>query len=101
MVERYPHTFTLIIPAQGIKDAQGNVINQPPILEKVVNGRAKTAGNSHNMILAENGDVLPYSHTISFPFFTEDFTKGIVRWNGRDFPIIRFRQYQNRCKVWI
>jgi len=101
MVERYPHNVTLQQIGGDIQDSNGNVISQPPTLELQVKARVKVAGLSQNTLLAENGDVVPFRHTISTPFFTQDFTNGIVVWQGQSFPIIRFRQYQNRCKIWI
>jgi len=101
MVERYPHTFTLKLLGALVKDAQGNTSNSTTIIELTVKGRAKVAGLGQNTILAENGDVTPFSHTITFPLFDENFDNGMVIWQGKTYSIIRFRKYQNRCKVWV
>ncbi len=101
MVERYPHTFTLKLLGALVKDAQGNIINGVPVTNLIVKGRAKVAGLGQNTILAENGDVTPFSHTITFSLFDENFDNGRVVWQGKTYSIIRFRKYQNRCKIWV
>lgn len=101
MVERWPHTFTLTLPEASNKDAQGNVIDGEDMLQLVTQGRAKEAGGGQATILAQNGDISPCSYTLTFPWFSQDFTNGQVLWKGKVYNIIRFRQYQNRCKIWI
>lgn len=101
MVERWPHTFTLTKPNVSIKDAQGNMSDNGDLNTFETIGRAKVAGMGQGTIIAENGDVMPTTHTVTFPWFEDDFANGQILYNGRNYNIIRFEQYQNRCKAWI
>lgn len=100
MVEKWPHTFNLILPGAPAKDANGNSVDTIPIATLTTLGRAKVGGGQ-NEIISDNGDTTPYNHSVSFPYFSQDFTNGILIWRGKEYSIIRFRVYQNRCKAWI
>lgn len=100
MVEKWPQTFELILPGTPAKDVNGNSIDVAPIATLTTLGRAKVQGQSSE-IITDNGDVTPFRHTVSFPYFSQDFTNGILIWNGKEYPIVRFRIYQNRCKAWV
>lgn len=101
MVERWPDTFTLTMPNASVKDAQGNVINDGDLITFETIGRAKVAGLGQGTVQAENGDIMPTSITATFPYFDDDFSNGQLLYNGRKYDIIRFKKYQNRCKIWV
>lgn len=101
MVERWPHTITLTVKSEVSKDTKGNPIEGSELATLTTPARAKILGANQNTVLATNGDVMPTSHTISFPACNDDFSNGQVTWNNRLYSIVRFHKYQNRCKIWI
>jgi hypothetical protein len=105
MVERWPHIITLKKPAELVQDDSGYIsLGTSVVTELIVNCRVKFGGSGvGNSMLStpENGDVIMGGYTISLPEITEDFSNGNVEWDGKTFNIIKFHQYQGRCKIWI
>lgn len=101
MVEKWPHTFTLILPGESTKDSKGNTVDIAPIVTLETIGRAKVAGMGQGTVNAENGDVMPTTHTMTFPWFSQSFANGQLIYKGKTYNIIRFENYQQRCKAWV
>ncbi len=100
MVERHPHTFILQSFSDVLnKDANGNLLPPAIVLEIECEGRAQVSDT--NLIIGENGDQFPVKHTITFPLQDSDFSGGNIIWAGKSYPIIRWRNYQNRSKAWL
>lgn len=100
MVEKYPHTFTLLKYTEATKDEYGNTIVGELSESLEVFGRAKINDSSQTTV-TENGDVEPFHISISIPLIDADFSNCFLIWKEKRYAIIRFHVYQNRCKIWV
>ena len=105
MVERYPHTVTLIKESEYVQDDQGYMSIGTTLQTAItINCRVVQigAGPGRSMIgVGELGDVLIPSYTVSLPYISDDYSGGKMVWNGITYNIAKFYHYQARCKIWI
>lgn len=101
-IEQYPYDLFVIKIVGGGRDDDGFPI--PTTEEPVFHSKCRTiAAGSGNIVTNESGDITNYSTTIVMPLGTPiiEANSKIMVSDGTKGNVIRFKERQLHCRLWV